>query len=136
MSVFRVFLVRILPYVFISNAGKYGPEKLQIQTHFTQYTSFQILGFKTQTEQTLVCINSTIETLEKGCSKLAINASERRHWLHSGVFIVKVEYISKLFLLFLLLFSIDFKQVYIYWGKRFLCCPWNVINIWWNKNRL
>ena len=79
MSVFRVFLVRILSHVFISNAGKYGPEKLQIQTHFTQYTSFQILGFKTQTEQTLVCISSTIETLEKGCSKLAINASERRH---------------------------------------------------------
>ena len=37
------------------------------------------------------------------CSKLAIQTSERRHWRHSDVFSVNFEYISHLFLLFLLL---------------------------------
>ena len=43
MSVFGDFLVRIFPHtpylsVFSPNARKYGPEKLQIQTLFTQCT--------------------------------------------------------------------------------------------------
>ena len=46
-----------------------------------------------------------IETLEKKCeigSKLAIKILERRHCSHSGVFIVNVVPISRLFLAFLL----------------------------------
>ena len=37
------------------------------------------------------------------CSKLAIETPERRHWRHSGVFIVNFEHISDLALVFLLL---------------------------------
>ena len=37
------------------------------------------------------------------CSKLTINAPERRHWRGSGVFIVNFEHISHLVLVFLLL---------------------------------
>ena len=37
------------------------------------------------------------------CSKLKIKRAERRHWRHSGVFIVNFEHISPLFLVFLLL---------------------------------
>ena len=37
------------------------------------------------------------------CSKSTIKTSERRHWRHSGVFIVNFEHISPHFLLFLLL---------------------------------
>ena len=37
------------------------------------------------------------------CSKLTINAPERRHWRRSGVFIVNFEHISHLVLVFLLL---------------------------------
>ena len=35
------------------------------------------------------------------CSKLAIKTPERRHWRHSGVFIVNFEHISHLVLEFL-----------------------------------
>ena len=56
------------------------------------------------TQLTLTCLNSTIETLEKGvkCSKLPIKALERCQWHGSGVFIAKFEHISCLFLRFLL----------------------------------
>ena len=37
------------------------------------------------------------------CSKLTIKTSERRHWRHSGVFIVNVGHISNFVLVFLLL---------------------------------
>ena len=37
------------------------------------------------------------------CSELIIKTPERRHWRHSGVFVVNFEYISHLVLLFLLL---------------------------------
>ena len=37
------------------------------------------------------------------CSKLTIKTPKRRHWRHSGVFIVNFEYISHLVLVFLLL---------------------------------
>ena len=37
------------------------------------------------------------------CSKLTIKTSERRQWRRSGIFIVNFEYISHLFLVFLLL---------------------------------
>ena len=37
------------------------------------------------------------------CSKLTIKTPERRHWRHSGVFVVNFEYISHLVLVFLLL---------------------------------
>ena len=37
------------------------------------------------------------------CSKLIIKTPERRHWRHSGVFIVNFEHISHLVLVFLLL---------------------------------
>ena len=37
------------------------------------------------------------------CSKLTIKTPERRHWHHSGVFIVNFEHISHLVLVFLLL---------------------------------
>ena len=37
------------------------------------------------------------------CSKLTMKTPERRHWQRSGVFIVNVEAISHLFLVFLLL---------------------------------
>ena len=46
------------------------------------------------------CSRSTIETLEKVCSK-SINTSERRQWRRSGAYIVKFEHISLLFLLLL-----------------------------------
>ena len=37
------------------------------------------------------------------CPKLTIKTPERRHWRHSGVFIVNSEHISHLVLVFLLL---------------------------------
>ena len=37
------------------------------------------------------------------CSKLTMETLERRHWHHSGIFIVKFEQISHLVLVFLLL---------------------------------
>ena len=37
------------------------------------------------------------------CSKLTIKTTERRHWRHSGVFIVNFEHISHLVLVFLFL---------------------------------
>ena len=37
------------------------------------------------------------------CSKLTIKTPERRHWRHSGVFIVNFEHISHFVLVFLLL---------------------------------
>ena len=52
----------------------------------------------------LVKVNSrnTRKKYEK-CPKLTIKTPERRHWGHSGVFIVNAEHISHLFLVFLLL---------------------------------
>ena len=37
------------------------------------------------------------------CSKLTIKTPERRHWRRSGVFIVNLEHVSRLVLVFLLL---------------------------------
>ena len=56
-------------------------------------------------EQTLTCIKSIIETLNR-CevfSKLTIKTPERLHWRCSGVFIVNFKYSSHPFLVFLLL---------------------------------
>ena len=47
--------------------------------------------------------NRTNRTRREICSNLTIKITERRHWRHSGVFIVNVEYISHLVLMFLLL---------------------------------
>ena len=55
-------------------------------------------------QQTFTCSNSTIEIPEKRCeihAKLAIKKPERRHYRHSGVFIVNFEQISHIFLVFL-----------------------------------
>ena len=49
------------------------------------------------------CLKSTIETLEKVCSKLTVKTPERRHWRRSGIFIVNFNHISHFFLEFLLL---------------------------------
>ena len=46
---------------------------------------------------------SNVRTRCEICSKLTIQTSERRQWRRSGVFIVNFEYISHLFLVFLLL---------------------------------
>ena len=46
------------------------------------------------------------------CSKLTIKTPERRQWCRSGVFIVKFEHISHLFLVLLLL---TLKQVNVRW---------------------
>ena len=46
--------------------------------------------------------------------KLTINTSEPRHWWRSGVFIVKFEYNSNLFLVFLLLTL----SMYLFAGKE------------------
>ena len=58
---------------------------------------------------------STIEALNKGvkkCSKLILKTPERRHWHHSGVFIVKFwthfTPVSRVFI-------VEFKQVNVSW---------------------
>ena len=60
VSVFGAFLVRIFPHsdwirrdtkyisVFRPNAGKYGPEKLQIRTHVTQFEIIENFFFYDQ----------------------------------------------------------------------------------------
>ena len=44
----------------------------------------------TKSQLAITCSELTKETLEQGvkCAKLAIKTPERRHWRHSGVFIV------------------------------------------------
>ena len=42
-------------------------------------------------------------TLCEICSQLRIKTPERRHWRRSGVFIVKFEHVSPIFLMFILL---------------------------------
>ena len=78
-----------------------------------------------------ICSNLTIKTPEcrhyihlfKGnnrntgkrcviCSKLTMKTAERRYWCCTGVFIVNIERISHLFLVFLLL---NFAQVTVNW---------------------
>ena len=59
----------------------------------------------------MTCSNSTIETVEKSyeiCSKLTIKTPERRQELRFGVFIVDLEHISHL----LLVFTVDFGQLF------------------------
>ena len=57
------------------------------------------------TQPAITCSKLTIETLEQGviCSKLTIKTHVRRHWRHSGVFIVNFKQISGVVLVFLLL---------------------------------
>ena len=47
--------------------------------------------------------NRSTTTRREICSKLAIKTPERRHWHRYGVFIVNLEHISRLVLVFLLL---------------------------------
>ena len=47
--------------------------------------------------------NRNIKTTCKICSKLTINMPERRHWCHTGVFIVNFEQILFVILVFLLM---------------------------------
>ena len=47
--------------------------------------------------------NRNTRTTCEICSKLTIKTPERRHWRHSGVFIVNFEHISHLVLVLLLL---------------------------------
>ena len=47
--------------------------------------------------------NRNISKRCKICSNLTMRTAERRHWLHSGPFIVNFEHISHLFVVFLLL---------------------------------
>ena len=47
--------------------------------------------------------NRNTRTMYETCSKLTIMTPERRHWRHSGVFIVNFQRISHLDLVFLLL---------------------------------
>ena len=72
MSVFRVFLVRIIPHsdwtrrqterervrqylsVFSPNSGKYGPEKLRMRTLFKQWTSPNIFTLNTFTFEQII----------------------------------------------------------------------------------
>ena len=60
------------------------------------------------------------------CSKLTINTPERRHWRHSGVFVVNFEHVLHLFLVFLL-FTLN---------KQILpgCCPYSFIETFGQKN--
>ena len=66
------------------------------------------------------------------CSKVTIKTPERRHWLCSGVFIVTVEHISHLFLVFLWLTLNNQMLVQMcshLKGKSFVICFWK-INMW------
>ena len=47
--------------------------------------------------------NRNTRTMCEKCSKLTIKTSERRHWRHSSIFVVKFEHISHFVLVFLLL---------------------------------
>ena len=51
----------------------------------------------------LIVNNKNIRTRFEICSKLKIKTPERRQWRHSSVFIINIEYISQLDLVFLLL---------------------------------
>ena len=52
----------------------------------------------------LVKVNNRNTTIRcEICSKLPVKTPERRHWRHSGAFIVNFEHISHLVLVFLLL---------------------------------
>ena len=50
------------------------------------------------------------------CSKLTVKTPERRHWRHSGVFIVNFEHISHLALVFLLLLTLNAG-----WACSYVC---------------
>ena len=67
--VFGIFLVRISPYlsVFSPNVVKYGPEKLQIRTLFTQRISLLWTPFRSSPLEVLL-YNFTEITLWHGCS--------------------------------------------------------------------
>ena len=55
------------------------------------------------------------------CSDLTLKTPERRHWLHSDVFIVNFENISQLFLVFPLLTLTLNKEMLAGHGLRTIC---------------
>ena len=87
------------------------------------------------TEKTILCITNVPANIclfkvnnrntKKWCairSKLTTKTPERRHyrqWHRSGVFIINLEHISHLFLVFLLL------TLFVSWGVRILYVIWN-----------
>ena len=80
----------------------------ELRVSFTVTASF--LNSYLQTErwqfrQTFTCSKTEIE---KHCSKLTLRTPERRHWFHSGVFIVNSEHV---FLPFSSTFIVEFKQL-------------------------
>ena len=57
------------------------------------------------TQPAITCLKLTIKTLQQGvkCFKLTIKTLERRHWCRFVIFIVNLEHLSHLVLMFLLL---------------------------------
>ena len=57
--------------------------------------------------------NGNTKSITQICSKLPIKSSKRRHWHHSGFFIVnfEIDYALNLFRTFLVFFIVDFEQV-------------------------
>ena len=78
------------------------------------------------------CSRSTIEALEKVCSK-SINTSEWRQWRLSGAFIVNFEHIS---LLFLLLLQVTLNR-YIFPGINYeILRQYVAVTTFWVSKRL
>ena len=57
--------------------------------------------------------NGNTKSITQICSKLPIKSSKRRHWHHSGFFVVnfEIDYALNLFRTFLVFFIVDFEQV-------------------------
>ena len=88
--------------------------------------------------------NRDTQNMCKTCSKFTIKIPEGRHWRHSGVFIVKFEYISHLFLKFLLLTlsmqmifktfpKLTFTVFNILFKNYFVICRIKIVNSKWKK---
>ena len=95
---------------------------LELVTQGQQIWQDKILNVITGTCKSQVnkitCSKSIIKNTRKRCeicSKLTVKTPLQRHWRCSGVFIVKLEHISNLFLSFLL--QILNKQIFV--GKLF-----------------
>ena len=76
-----------------SRINVFGVDSEQVFAHWTNPVAFYMLKVN----------NGNSRTRCEICSKLIIKTPKRRHWRHSGVFIVNFEHLLHLVLLFLLL---------------------------------
>ena len=78
------------------------------------YRTYFIYGLFVFYQPPFTCSKSTVETMCEIFSKLTIKTSELRQWYLSGVFIVNLEQVLKIVLVFPLL---TFNQINVGWDK-------------------